>query len=513
MRLMPARSLVALSGRLRLPAVVSHAGLVVVPFMVLIWLPLAARLAGLGEPDPTREQRPLAKSPDLPLMPWQAKPAEPRLDAKFFPVEFEAHIADHFPWRQNVSGTLNGVEAYHLGHSPVASVVPGKDRWLYLDGGGSFDQYRRTVPFPADRLAEWDEFLRGFQAWLGDRGISLMFVLCPNKETIYPEFVPDRFTVLADRPHPVDSFADMVARTPVEFVDLREPLRRAKHTEQVYYRQDTHWNDRGVFVGYSEVASRLAERFPAVRPRPRSETVATLEPNPLHDLARMLCVDDCDPDLVLTPTPDRPFRGRQLSRQDAADSDTANVWTVDDPSLPRAAVYHDSFFWRFDLWLKDHFSESSWVAWEPDPRPTPILSVRPDIVIYEIVERSLNQPPPSLTHLHEADYLDCPTPQLRLGPADLTRIVPANGGPFTLPPVDAGPAERIVIRIEVEGDVLSDAKVVLTAAGRRHTRRLSTKRHSLYVSLPAADATDGITIDPGTAGDQVTIHAVEARTR
>jgi len=39
----------------------------------------------------------------------------------------------------------------------------------------------------------------------------------------------------------------------IQLIDVRRELIEAKKNQQVYYKTDTHWNQRGAFVGYSKI--------------------------------------------------------------------------------------------------------------------------------------------------------------------------------------------------------------------------------------------------------------------
>jgi hypothetical protein len=80
------------------------------------------------------------------------------------------------------------------------------------------------------------------------------------------------------------------------------------------------------------------------------------------------------------------------ARRDEALSDTGGqprlVMHVDDPDLPVAVAFRDSFATALVPLLAEHFSQSTWL-WTRTADPDEIEAANPDFVIYEITERYL----------------------------------------------------------------------------------------------------------------------------
>jgi hypothetical protein len=68
------------------------------------------------------------------------------------------------------------------------------------------------------------------------------------------------------------------------------------------------------------------------------------------------------------------------------------VTEQDDPSLPRAVIFHDAFAVFLVPYLAEHFSHATWV-WRPKFDGNLVRRLRPDIVIEERVERHLMRAP------------------------------------------------------------------------------------------------------------------------
>ena len=115
-------------------------------------------------------------------------------------------------------------------------------------------------------------------------GIHYLVLLAPDKHTIYPEYIPGRYEHVSPATR-FDQFYDYLRQhTRLDLVDLRTPLRRAKSHERLYLRRDTHWNDRGAFIGYQTIIAAL------------SRSVSRHAGNPAIGVqARPLDEDECRP--------------------------------------------------------------------------------------------------------------------------------------------------------------------------------------------------------------------------
>ena len=227
-----------------------------------------------------------SKAPALPEWSWKVG------DLKRYPARFELEFNLALPSRVTVASLARSVYMDGLHASPVAEVVLGTDGWLYYVGPAAEKVLNRHAlgrePLTSDELDRWREFLleraRRFQAI----GAKYAFVIAPNKESIYPEYLP-RWIGPRVGPSRLDQLmAHMNSVAGVTVIDLRPALRAEKKTSVVYYKADTHWNTRGAYAAYGEIARVLASDFPALA----AKSWTSLGPTPVErtglDMARMM---------------------------------------------------------------------------------------------------------------------------------------------------------------------------------------------------------------------------------
>jgi hypothetical protein len=108
------------------------------------------------------------------------------------------------------------------------------------------------------------------------------------------------------------------------------------------------------------------------------------------DLAGMMGLTRVLREVDLPLVPNRPRRARVVEPAGAAPTAEEGrlVTEIDDPSLPRAVIFRDSFVSRLVPFLSEHFSRAVYL-WQNDFDAAEVEKEHPDVVIQEIVGRHL----------------------------------------------------------------------------------------------------------------------------
>ena len=142
----------------------------------------------------------------------------------------------------------------------------GKEDWLFL--GNAYDASVAKLKLSAPPQAPEIASTRATFARLAKAGeaskTSVSLLIGPNKESIYPEYLPDK--LVPSRQRYIDFYLDALKNVPnLTVYDPTEDLRQAKATQgALYWMTDTHWNNKGAFVAYSEFLKLLALPAPNV---------------------------------------------------------------------------------------------------------------------------------------------------------------------------------------------------------------------------------------------------------
>jgi len=298
----------------------------------------------------------------------------------------------HFAFRDRFVQGQSWLRYQLLGVSSLATVWKGRDGWWFLAADGDVEATLNEPRFTPDELTAWRVTLQHTADFLAARGIAHVFVIAPGKPTIYPEGLP---AGLHPRPAPTRTdqlVSELRARSTVSVVDLRDGLFAARGgAEPLFHRTDTHWNDLGAAVGYRQILDALSGPVPRLAP-PVGPDGYVLTPVAAGggDLAWMLGLNFSMEERELHLTPTTPRRARVIEPAgDAKRFAVPRVVTVvDDPDLPRAVVYRDSFGSALVPFLAEHFSRMVTV-WEYDVVPATIREEQPQVVIQQWVGRRL----------------------------------------------------------------------------------------------------------------------------
>ncbi len=353
----------------------------IVLFLVAILLPGLATLAGVDREIIQGENRELAPFPRLGL---------DRESLAAFPDGFTRYFEDHFAFRARLVEWQGRARLEYLRSSPQATVINGKNGWLFYADDGSMEDYISASPFSHQELEIWRTTLQDTQDWLESQGITYLFVLAPDKHAIYQEMMPDDIRRLHAEWR-YDRLAQYLReRSTVHTLDLGPVLIDAKARERIFHLTDTHWNDRGAYVAYEQIMQRLNAMRPGLRPWPRSAFDAGVSMTRGRDLAGMLGLADVMTEEDLTMAPRRPRCARVVEESvpDSKGAAARYVTECNNPALPRAVIYRDSFASGLVPFLSEHFSRAVYL-WEHDVNPTLIAEERPDVVIHEWVGRHL----------------------------------------------------------------------------------------------------------------------------
>jgi len=184
---------------------------------------------------------------------------------------------------------LRGRIALRLLHKPSSPlVIVGARGWLFYAGEQSMQNYLHQNSPPAAELDDWASRLQERRTWFAAHGIRYLFVVAPDKQSIYSEYMP-RYLA----PQHGDTRLDQLSRRlfrEAAWLDLRPSLRSAKDSGPLYFQLDTHWNDRGAYYAYRAIMQRLG--LPALA-RPESKLA---EYQRAGDLARMFGVAEKEAD-------------------------------------------------------------------------------------------------------------------------------------------------------------------------------------------------------------------------
>ena len=304
-----------------------------------------------------------------------------------FSEKFKEYFHDHFGLRKTLVSLQANAKVNWLGVSPSSEVVLGDHQWLFYSGTRAMDNYRSIKPFTNQELDAWLRLYKGRRDWLASQGIEYILVIPPEKHTIYPEYLPRRFTRVGRESRLDQLLAYLQTKSDLRVIDVRPALMRSKaNGPDLYFHTDTHWNGHGAFVAYREIMTTVSRLFPKLHPVPEEQ--ADLETIPrIGDLSLMLgAAVPPEMSLMTRPSPEvTTFPDRiayTISQRRGED-------------LPRMVMISDSFGRALADLLSRHFSAALYVAGHQLDGDA-IRAAQPNLVMEVSLERWLisGAPPP-----------------------------------------------------------------------------------------------------------------------
>ncbi len=246
-------------------------------------------------------------------------------------------------------------------------VLLGKNNWLFykteLDGHPLWD-YMGINHFTDEELAAIAANLVSMRDGFNERGVDFYVTALPNKEIIYEEYMPDT-VARVDTVSRAEQLADYIwDNTDLVYVYPKQALLDAKAEGQIYYQTDTHWNQKGAFVGMQQL---MHEAY-GVEAKDLDSVSFDITS---HDLAGDLAVIGGVADKY------------NIDTTYVFDADTADKAQYRDEV---ALVVGDSFSGFLSTIAKGYYKEVHWI-YTKDFTMSMLDEYDADVVIWESVER------------------------------------------------------------------------------------------------------------------------------
>jgi len=164
------------------------------------------------------------------------------------------YFADHFASRQELI-TLNAkLEATVFGESAEDDVILGRDGWLFYKS--TLDDYQGQNPLTEREIWSAARCLALIQEYAEVRNVSFLFVVAPNKNTLYPQYMPARY-LRSEEAGNAERLSDALREAGVKTADLEAALRAEDGV--LYHRLDSHWNNLGAAVAHDKILDALGK--------------------------------------------------------------------------------------------------------------------------------------------------------------------------------------------------------------------------------------------------------------
>lgn len=174
--------------------------------------------------------------------------AEPRFGITML-NEASDYVADRFALRQQCISLWSWLNEKLLHTSTEEQVILGDDGFLYFSE--TLDDYTGVSLTDAE-LERIAARLLALQQSLEAEGKSFVFTIAPNKNSLYPDYMP-RSIVNRHENSSAVRLTPYLEKYGVHYADLFTPLAKTLY----YYRTDTHWKAQGAALGADTILAAL----------------------------------------------------------------------------------------------------------------------------------------------------------------------------------------------------------------------------------------------------------------
>jgi len=154
------------------------------------------------------------------------------------------YYADHFALRQQLVSLDAAVRGRVFGVSAVDSVVVGKDGWLFYSD--TVNDFTGKKPMTERQLFNIANNLAITQRYVTDRGARFIFTVAPNKNSLYPQFMPYTIRGVDIENHNAARLREELVDMEVSYTDLFALF--GEREEVLYLARDSHWNNDGAML-------------------------------------------------------------------------------------------------------------------------------------------------------------------------------------------------------------------------------------------------------------------------
>ena len=302
-----------------------------------------------------------------------------------FPRLTDSYINDRFGFRNTLTALTNRV--HQTSKTINGYAVIGKDDWLFYsraDDGNNIADFFKLNLFTQAEISQLIANIDRRRQWCENHNIKFIVLIAPNKHNVYPEYYP------FERPGGITRTEQIMAALPEHLKDtviypLDSLLQHKGGTTPLYFETDTHWNMAGAYLAYEILFDRLKQLFPQTA-FPAINFVTETSYATSGDIVRMSGFSSYGKRTIPAM---RPVEGWERYYRYKKNKDKDGVITENtDASLPRAIIFRDSFFIALEPFTSTLFSsaEYHW-RWFNEQEAQAILHNKPDIIIWEMVER------------------------------------------------------------------------------------------------------------------------------
>lgn len=284
---------------------------------------------------------------------------------------------ERFAFRQELVSAYSVISEKLFMTSTTNGVIAGEEGWLYYYD--TLADFQRTNILTGRQLHNAARNLRLTSEYCANNGIDFLFVIAPNKNTLYPEYMP-YYYVQGQGPSNRELLSDLLYGSGINYTDFGNYDTLTDPDAIYYFRRDSHWNNTGAAIVSDSILSSLG-----VTHHDYLSDEFTGEQIHEGDLDRMMHPSNVVPetDTIFASMPvfdyDSPVESNFDFRIGTSGQGTQNL-----------LMYRDSFGSSLLPFMAEPFAHA-FFSRSNSCQINDIVSVMPDFLVIEKAERFISQ--------------------------------------------------------------------------------------------------------------------------
>lgn len=289
--------------------------------------------------------------------------------------ELTTYVAEHFYGRGKLIEWNNQIR-FHVFQSPGDDqVILGKDGWLFFDA--TLNDYA-GVTLSSEEIAQIADKLTKVQEYVRQQGKEPIFMIVPNKSSVYSEYMPARFGEKSKVTN-LSLLQEAMQERNVSYLDVQKCLLDGKQMDELYLHQDTHWNNTGARLVLNELYKKLNIDY--------AYDLAGFQMENTHesDLSKILfpSAENLEAQRIYDPVGSFEYVGRMRSLDDLT------IQTINNNGNGKnILVFRDSFGRAMVSYMAEVFDSCTFQRATPYTLSS-VDATECDYVVFEIVERNV----------------------------------------------------------------------------------------------------------------------------
>ncbi|MGB6269093.1 MAG: DHHW family protein [Olleya sp.] len=257
-------------------------------------------------------------------------------------------------------------------------VVVGKQGWYFLGNSyakvlnNTFNNTQEDI-----KIEQAIQNLKIVSDYLKEKNIPFYLAVAPNKHNIYKEFLPYQ---LDQNSTFYSQLIKELDKTNINYINLNTVLLEKKKNEKLYYKTDTHWNRLGAFYAYEEVTKTIGKVL-NIKPLSLNDYIVDTSIKPINDLSKMINANKSEEVVELTK--------KVTNKIDTLSTKFYDLMFSNPNKQLKLLMCTDSFSKAWISFFNDSFNETRFIKNYNQITSQLIEQYKPDVIIYEIVERNL----------------------------------------------------------------------------------------------------------------------------